>query len=389
MNGVSSVKPYSIAKSTVWEAYQQAKANRGSAGIDDETIVEFERNLSKNLYKLWNRMSSGSYFPPPVKQVEIPKASGGKRKLGVPTVSDRIAQTVVKLLIEAKLEAIFHPDSYGYRPGRSAKQAVAITRERCWRYDWVVEFDIKAAFDQIDHGLLMKAVGTHIREDWILLYIERWLVAPFETEDGARVSRERGTPQGGVISPLLMNLFMHYAFDKWMLRTMQSCPFARYADDAVVHCRSQRQAEHVMRAIALRLADCGLAMHPEKSTIVYCKDSNRRERYPQVSFTFLGFTFRPRRAKSHQGRHFTSFLPAASEVAMRRMRQAVRRWRLSRQTHVTLAEIAKLYNPVIQGWWNYYGAFYQTAMQEIFQHIDRALGRWVRRKFKTLSGCSR
>jgi group II intron reverse transcriptase/maturase len=389
MSGVSSVKPYSIAKSTVWEAYQQAKANRGSAGIDDETIVEFERNLSKNLYKLWNRMSSGSYFPPPVKQVEIPKASGGKRKLGVPTVSDRIAQTVVKLLIEAKLEAIFHPDSYGYRPGRSAKQAVAITRERCWRYDWVVEFDIKAAFDQIDHGLLMKAVGTHIREDWILLYIERWLVAPFETEDGARVSRERGTPQGGVISPLLMNLFMHYAFDKWMLRTMQSCPFARYADDAVVHCRSQRQAEHVMRAIALRLADCGLAMHPEKSTIVYCKDSNRRERYPQVSFTFLGFTFRPRRAKSHQGRHFTSFLPAASEVAMRRMRQAVRRWRLSRQTHVTLAEIAKLYNPVIQGWWNYYGAFYQTAMQEIFQHIDRALGRWVRRKFKTLSGCSR
>lgn len=386
---MSSVKPYSIAKSTVWEAYQQVKANRGSAGIDDETIVEFERNRSKNLYKLWNRMSSGSYFPPPVKQVEIPKASGGKRKLGVPTVSDRIAQTVVKLLIESKLEAIFHPDSYGYRPGRSAKQAVAITRERCWRYDWVVEFDIKAAFDQIDHGLLMKAVGTHIREDWILLYIERWLVVPFETEDGERVSRERGTPQGGVVSPLLMNLFMHYAVDKWMQRTIPSCPFARYADDAVVHCRSQRQAEYVMRAIALRLADCGLAMHPEKSTIVYCKDSNRRERYPQVSFTFLGFTFRPRRAKSHQGRHFTSFLPAASEVAMRRMRQAVRRWRLTRQTHVTLAEIAKLYNPVIQGWWNYYGAFYQTAMQEIFQHIDRALGRWVRRKFKTLSGRSR
>jgi RNA-directed DNA polymerase len=389
MSGVASVKPYSIAKRTVWVAYQQVKANRGSAGIDDETIVDFERNLSKNLYKLWNRMSSGSYFPPPVKQVEIPKASGGKRKLGVPTVSDRVAQTVVKLLIEAKLEAIFHPDSYGYRPGRSAKEAVAITRERCWRYDWVVEFDIEAAFDQMDHGLLMKAVRTHIREDWILLYIERWLVAPFETGDGTRVSRERGTPQGGVISPLLMNLFMHYAFDKWMQRIIPSCPFARYADDAVVHCRSQRQAEYVMRAIASRLADCGLTMHPDKSTIVYCKDSNRGEMYPQVSFTFLGFTFRPRRAKSHQGRYFTSFLPAASEVAMRRMRQAVRRWRLTRQTHVTLAEIAKLYNPVIQGWWNYYGAFYQTAMQEIFQHIDRALGRWVRRKFKTLSGRSR
>jgi group II intron reverse transcriptase/maturase len=389
MSGVSSVKPYSIAKRTVWEAYQQVKANGGPAGIDDETIGEFERNLSKNLYKLWNRMSSGSYFPPPVKQVEIPKASGGIRKLGVPTVSDRVAQTVVKLLIESKLEAIFHPDSYGYRPGRSAKQAVAITRERCWRYNWVVEFDIKAAFDQIDHGLLMKAVRSHITEDWILLYIERWLVAPVETEDGVRVSRERGTPQGGVITPLLMNLFMHYAFDKWMQRKVPNCPFARYADDAVVHCRSQRQAEYVMRAIASRLADCGLTMHPEKSTIVYCKDSNRRERYPQVSFTFLGFTFRPRRAKSHQGRYFTSFLPAANEAALRRMRQAVRGWRLTRQTHVTLAEIAKLYNPVIQGWWSYYGACYQTAMQEIFQHIDRALGRWVRQKFKTLSGRKR
>jgi len=241
----------------------------------------------------------------------------------------------------------------------------------------------------MDHGLLMKAVDTLIMDDWILLYKWRWLLAPFETEDGAQVLRERGTPQGGVISPLLMNLFMHYAFDKWMQRTIPSCPFARYADDAVVHCRSQRQAEYVMRAIASRLADCGLTMHPEKSTIVYCKDSNRRKRYPQVSFTFLGFTFRPRRAKSHQGRYFTSFLPAASEVAMRRMRQAVRGWRLTRQTHVSLAEIAKLYNPVIQGWWNYYGAFYQTAMQEIFQHIDRALGRWVRRKFKTLSGRSR
>jgi retron-type reverse transcriptase len=248
MSGVSSAKPYGIAKRTVWEAYQQVKANRGAAGIDDETIAEFEQNRSKNLYKLWNRMSSGSYFPPPVKQVEIPKASGGTRKLGVPTVCDRVAQTVVKLLIEPELDSIFHADSYGYRPGRSAKQAVAITRERCWRYDWVVEFDIKAAFDQIDHGLLMKAVRAHIKEDWILLYIERWLVAPFATQDGARIPRERGTPQGGVVSPILMNLFMHYAFDTWMQRTSSNCPFARYADDAVVHCRSRKQAEYVMRA---------------------------------------------------------------------------------------------------------------------------------------------
>ncbi len=384
MSGVKSAKPYNIAKRTVWEAYRQVKANRGAAGIDDETIAEFEQNLSKNLYKLWNRMSSGSYFPPPVKQVEIPKASGGTRKLGVPTVADRVAQTVVKLVIEPGLDAIFHPDSYGYRPGRSAKQAVAITRERCWRYDWVVEFDIKAAFDQIDHGLLMKAVRTHIREDWILLYIERWLVAPFETTDGVRVPRTRRTPQGGVVSPILMNLFMHYTFDRWMHRTSPNCPFARYADDAVVHCHSRKQAEYVMRSIATRLAACGLTMHPEKSKIVYCRDSNRSERHPHASFTFLGFTFRPRKARSPQGGPFTSFLPGASESALKRMRQAVRGWRLNRQTHVTLADVARLYNPVIQGWWNYYGAFYKTAMLRIFQHIDCALERWARRKYKGL-----
>jgi RNA-directed DNA polymerase len=386
MNGMASAKPYGIAKCTVWEAYQQVKANRGAAGIDDETIDDFEQNLSKNLYKLWNRMSSGSYYPPPVKQVEIPKASGGTRKLGVPTVADRVAQTVVKLLIEPKLDRIFHPDSYGYRPGRSAKQAVAVTRERCWRYDWVVEFDIKAAFDQIDHGLLMKAVRAHIKEDWILLYIERWLIAPFKTENGVLVSRARGTPQGGVVSPILMNLFMHYAFDAWMQRTIPNCPFARYADDAVVHCRSRKQAENVMQSIASRLADCGLTMHPDKSKVVYCKDSNRNGQYPHVSFTFLGFNFRPRKANSHHGRLFTSFLPGASADALKRMRRAVRRWRLNRQTHVTLADVARLYNPVIQGWWQYYGAFYATAMLRLFQHIDRALERWARRKFKALHG---
>jgi RNA-directed DNA polymerase len=253
----------------------------------------------------------------------------------------------------------------------------------------VVEFDIKAAFDQIDHGLLMKAVRAHIKADWILLYIERWLVAPFETEDGVLVPRERGTPQGGVVSPILMNLFMHYAFDAWMHRTSPNCPFARYADDAVVHCRSRKQAEYVMRSIASRLADCGLTMHPDKSRIVYCKDSNRSEQYPHVSFTFLGFTFRPRKAYSHHDRLFTSFLPGASADALKRMRQAVRRWRLNRQTHVPLADVARLYNPVIQGWWQYYGAFYQTAMLRLFQHIDRALERWARRKFKALHGRKR
>ncbi|MGD0940202.1 MAG: group II intron reverse transcriptase/maturase [Terracidiphilus sp.] len=381
---MTSTKPYFIAKRSVWEAYQQVKANRGAAGIDEETIAMFEQNLSRNLYKLWNRMSSGSYFPPPVKQVEIPKAKGGTRKLGIPTVSDRIAQTVVKRIIEPTLDPIFHQDSYGYRPGKSAKQAVAATRKRCWQYAWVVEFDIKSAFDQIDHGLLMKAVRSHIKEDWILLYIERWLTAPFETTDGERVTRQHGTPQGGVVSPILMNLFMHYAFDVWMQRTHPSCPFARYADDAVVHCRNRKQAEQVMQSIALRLAECGLTIHPEKSRIVYCKSSGRNASYPYVQFTFLGFTFRPRCAVNRQNRKFTSFSPGVSVDALKQMRKEVRGWRIHRQTAATLAELAKQYNPVLRGWWNYFGSFYPSAMHSFFIYFDGRLMKWARRKYKTL-----
>ena len=381
----NSAKPYAIAKRAVWEAYQQVKANRGAAGIDEETLAMFEQNLPKNLYKLWNRMSSGSYFPPPVKQVEIPKARGGTRKLGIPTVSDRIAQTVVKQIIEPILDPMFHPDSYGYRPGRSAKQAIAVTRKRCWRFDWVVEFDIKAAFDQIDHVLLIKAVRSHIKEDWILLYIERWLKAPFETAEGTQVPRERGTPQGGVVSPILMNLFMHYAFDVWMKRNNPSCPFARYADDAVVHCRSKQQADQLLRWIARRLAECGLTMHPEKSKIVYCQDNKRTKAFTHVQFTFLGFTFRPRKAVDQQRRVFTSFLPGASGEAQKRMRRVIRGWRIPRQTPATLPELAEQYNSVLRGWWNYYGAFYQTEMRELSLYIDGKLERWARRKYKTLS----
>lgn len=381
---MTSTKPYSIAKRVVWEAYQLVKANRGAAGVDDETIAMFEQNLSGNLYKLWNRMSSGSYFPPPVKQVEIPKAKGGTRKLGIPTVSDRVAQSVVKLMIEPTLDPIFHDDSYGYRPGKSATQAVAVTRKRCWKYDWVVEFDIKAAFDQIDHALLMKAVRRHIKESWILLYVERWLTAPFETADGVSLPRTQGTPQGGVVSPILMNLFMHYAFDSWMQRTWPQSPFARYADDAVVHCRSLAQAEAVMRAIATRLEECGLTMHPEKSKIVYCKDGARTGTYPNVQFTFLGFTFRPRKALSKYQRRFTGFLPAVSSDALKRMRQTVRSWRIHRRTSAMLDELAQQCNTTIQGWWNYYGAFYRTAMHNLFDYVDRRLEQWARRKYKRM-----
>jgi len=387
---MKSTKPFEISKRTVMEAYRRVKSNQGAAGIDEVSLEEFDRNLSGNLYRIWNRMSSGSYLPPPVRTVKIPKPGGrGERRLGIPTVSDRIAQMVVKLHMEPFLEPVFHPDSYGYRPGKSAKQAVAATRRRCWRYDWVVEFDIKGAFDNLDHELLLKAVRRHVKEKWNLLYIERWLKAPFQESNGELESPGKGTPQGGVVSPLLMNLFMHYAFDAWMQRTWQNCPFARYADDAVIHCRSKAEAEQVMAAVARRLEECKLQMHPEKAKIVYCKDSNRKEHHLDIQFTFLGFTFRPRSAVNSHGVRFTSFLPGASPQAMTRMRQCMREWHLPRQTPGSIEELSERYNPILAGWWNYYGSFYKTELRKVFGRFDRLLSHWARRKYKKLAGHKR
>ena len=382
---MSSTKSFAIPKRVVFEAWKRVKANRGGAGVDRESLTTFEKNLKGNLYKIWNRIVSGSYFPPPVRQVGIPKKDGRIRYLGIPTVADRVAQTVVKMVLEPQLELHFDPDSYGYRPGKSAKDAVAVTRHRCWKYDWVVEFDIKGAFDNLDHGLMMKALRTHTDCRWILLYVERWLQAPVVTEVGEVQLRDRGTPEGGVISPLLMNLFMHYAFDRWARRTLESCPFARYADDAVVHCRSERQAIWVKKLMTERFRACGLELHPEKTQIVYCKDSNRRGQYPRVQFTFLGFTFRPRRAVSRAGVHFTSFLPGAGGEAVKRMRREIRSWHLPRQTPATLQEFSAKYNAVLRGWWQYYGGFYPTAMQNVFSVFDLSLSYWARRKFKKLA----
>jgi RNA-directed DNA polymerase len=283
-------KPFDIPKSLIWETYQHVKANGGAAGIDQETIERFEERLGDKLYKLWNRMCSGSYFPPPVKAVPIPKKAGGVRVLGVPTVADRVAQTVVKFWLEPNLDPLFHADSYGYRPGRSAHDAIAVTKRRCWEYDWVVEFDIKSLFDNIDHDLLMRAVRKHCQTPWALLYVERWLKAPMQTMDGEVRARERGTPQGGVVSPLLANLFLHYAFDLWVDRTLPSVRFCRYADDAVIHCKSHAQAQFVLRRIDERFRQCGLELHPDKTLIVYCKDINRQQDYPDIQFTFLGYT---------------------------------------------------------------------------------------------------
>ncbi len=383
---MNSIKPIAIDEQVVWQSYRKVKANRGAAGVDGQSMAEFEANLAGNIYKLWNRMSSGSYFPPPVRRVEIPKASGGVRALGIPTVNDRIAQMVVKHYLEPQLDPVFDSDSYGYRPKKSAKEAVAVTRERCWQHDWVVEFDIKGAFDHIDHTMLIKALRHHGVATWIELYIKRWLTAPFEGPDGVREQRTAGVPQGGVVSPLLMNLFMHYTFDAWMRREFADCPFARYADDAVVHCRTRFGAERIYRAIEARLAECGLTMHPEKSAVVYCKDSNRRGKHPQCQFTFLGFTFRQRPAMNRKGIVFMNFLPAVSTEALKRMRGVIRSWRLVRQTPETLERFSEKYNRVLRGWWQYYGTFYPTELGKLADHINERLAYWARRKYKRLAG---
>ena len=380
---VSEAKPYDISKRLVWEAWKQVKENRGAAGVDSVSLAMFEKDLKRNLYKIWNRMSSGSYFPPPVRLVEIPKATGGVRPLGIPTVADRVAQTVVKMVLEPQVEPLFHPHSYGYRPGRSALDAVGAARECCWTFDWVVDLDIKSFFDTIPHDLIEKAVARHTDLAWVNLYVGRWLRAPVAHADGTLRERTRGTPQGSVVSPLLANLFLHYAFDLWMQRTFPGVRFERYADDAIVHCRSEWQARSIMEAIRHRFAECGLELHPGKTRIVYCKDDRRSKKYEQVTFDFLGYTFQPRFAKNRQGERFTGFLPAISTKAATAIRNTVREWRMaSTRNHQCLEDLADLINPAVRGWMNYYGRYYRTKCVEVLRHINDALAKWVRRKYK-------
>lgn len=379
---MKETKPFDIAKLQVMQAYRLVKANAGSAGVDNQTLEDFERDLKNNLYKIWNRMSSGSYFPPAVKGVSIPKKSGGERLLGIPTVADRIAQMVVKLEIEPVLEPHFLPDSYGYRPGKSALDAVGITRKRCWKYDWVVEFDIKGLFDNIDHQLLMKAVWKHIQCKWAVLHIQRWLVAPMQLPDGSVIARSQGVPQGGVVSPLLSNLFLHYVFDAWMQRHHPRIPWCRYADDGLLHCATEDQARQLFAELDQRFKECGLEMHPDKSKIVYCKDSNRRGKYTTTALDFLGYTFRGRSSKNYAGELFVSFSPAVSKSALKSMRSMIRRSNLRNRADRSLEDIADSFNPVIQGWINYYGRFCPSALYPFFRYFNHVLVAWVMRKYK-------
>jgi RNA-directed DNA polymerase len=365
------------------------KANRGVAGIDEESIQGFEHKLKDNLYRVWNRMSSGSYLPPPVRTVAIPKPGGGERKPGIPTVADRVAQMGVKRQLEPEVEPLFHEDSYGYRPFKSAQEAVGRARQRCWRHDWVLDLDIKGFFDNIPHDLMMRAVRKHTREKWVRLYIERWLKAAAQDEQGNQTPRGKGTPQGGVNSPRLANLFLHYALDKWMARHYPDISLERYADDAILHCRAQEQAARLREAIIVRLAECGLAHNLQTTKIVYCKDDDRRGNHEHEKFTFLGYEFRPRRAKNYRGKYFVSFLPAVSDKAVKKIRQEVKGWKLQLRSDKTITDLARMFNPIIRGWVRHYGHYYRSMLHPRFRPLDRILVWWACRKYKKLRGHQR
>ncbi|MEZ4741940.1 MAG: group II intron reverse transcriptase/maturase [Bdellovibrionota bacterium] len=381
-----SAKSFEISKQAVWKAWLKVKANRGGYGVDKESLDKFSGNLKDNLYKIWNRMSSGSYFPPDVLGVKIPKKSGGCRVLGVPTVGDRVAQTVVKDYLEPLLDPIFHEDSYGYRPNKSALDAISITRQRCWKYGWVLEFDIKGLFDNIDHELLMKAVKHHCQESWVLLYISRWLTVSMQTKDGERIRRKKGTPQGGVVSPILSNLFLHYVFDTWMVRNHMQTPFCRYADDGLAHCRSKEEAESLLRALHNRFEECGLELHPDKTKIVFCRRDGRHHSHKTRNFDFLGYSFKPSMVRSRQGNIFLSFVPSVNTSSIKHMISTIKKWKLHFHAGATLEDIAKRINPVLQGWANYFGAYGRSRLRVVWEHLNWRLAKWLGRKFKKMRG---
>jgi len=382
-------KSQDIPKQLVWDAWLKVKRNGGAAGADGVTIEQFEQRLKDNLYKLWNRMTSGSYFPGPVRAVEIPK-KGGVRVLGIPNVVDRIAQSVAVLELEPNVEKVFHDDSYGYRPGRSPVDAVRVCRERCWRKDWIVDLDVKAFFDSVPWDLMLSAVARHTDAKWVLLYVERWLKAPMLMPDGTLLARTKGTPQGGPISPLIANVFLHYGLDMWLTREFPAVTFERFADDAVIHCVTERQARQVREAVGRRFADIGLELHPDKTRIVYCKDSKRRLDFDQVSFTFCGYAFRPREAFDKKRQEsYTSFLPAAAPEKLTNMSRRVASWRLHRRTNGTLDDLAAAVNPVLRGWLTYYTVFYPSTVITLCKRIDRHLVRWARWKYKRLERSER
>jgi RNA-directed DNA polymerase len=377
-------KSFPVSKRMVYGSYLKVMSKNGCAGIDGQSIEMFEANMSKNLYKIYNRMASGSYFPPPVRTEFIPKKQGGFRPLGIPTVGDRIAQGVVKDYLEPAMDKMFHDSSFGYRPGRSAHDALAQCHANCLQYAWVVDVDIKGFFDNISHEKLMELLKQHTREKWVLLYVERWLKAGIEQEDGRILARTKGTPQGGVISPLLANLYLDHAFDKWMKQSNPNKHFERYADDIIIHCHSKEEAEKLLAALESQMSEYSLTLHPEKTKVVYCKNYRRNEEHDQNSFTFLSYTFRPRTAKDKFDRNklIVLFNGAISNTAKTSIRHAIRKVLNPQWTNGTLEAFAKVLNPKIRGWINYYGKFFKSRVIRIFDYLDGLIQHWIAKKYK-------
>jgi group II intron reverse transcriptase/maturase len=384
MNLWNETKSIPISRPMVWEAYKKVRSNHGSAGVDQISMDEFDADRSKHLYKLWNRMASGSYFPPPVKEVEVPKKDGKIRKLGIPTIGDRVAQMAVKDYLEPRFEKIFSPHSYGYRPNRNAHQALGSVRSNVKKTDWAIDLDIKGFFDNIDHDKLMSAVEKHVSEKWCILYIKRWLQMPVQTKSGDLVQKQgKGTPQGGVISPLLANLFLHYAMDKWLEQTHPTVSYVRYADDAILHCRNKAQAKEVLETLKERMLKCGLELHPEKTKLVYCKDYRRQENHETVKFDFLGYSFQPRSTMSKRtGKLFLGFDCAISIGSKKRIADKMKEMDIVHLGHKSIVGVAKFLEPYIRGWINYYGRFRLTALKPIFQLLRGYLVKWARKRYK-------
>jgi RNA-directed DNA polymerase len=377
-------KSLPISKQMVYNSYLKVIDKDGAAGIDRQSITMFNENLKDNLYKIWNRMTSGSYFPPPVRTVFIPKKQGGERPLGIPTVGDRIAQGVVKDYLEPSLEAIFHQSSFGYRPGRSAHDAIKQCQDNCIRYAWVIDVDIKGFFDNLSHAIMLRQLEQHTMENWVLLYAGRWLKAGVQQKDESIITRAKGTPQGGVISPLLANLYLHHGFDKWMDEENPQSPFERYADDIVIHCSSKAEAEVLLGKLRERMQQYELELHPEKTKIVYCKNYQRNETHENNSFTFLSYSFEPRtiRSRLYVKKRLVIFSAAICQQAKTGIKEKLREVLTPRWSNQTLTWFAQKLNPKIRGWVNYYAEFNRHKAYSVFYYLNELIRKWIKNKYK-------
>jgi len=385
MNLENKSRPYPITKEQVWEAFKLVRGKGGSAGVDGITIEMVKGNPEKHLYPVWNRLSSGSYFPPAVKRVEIPKSDGGVRTLGIPTVKDRVAQMVITRELEAIVEPHFSASSFGYRPNKSAHNAIEQARTNCWQYAWVIDMDIKGFFDTIDHGLMIRSLRHFTDAKHIILYAKRWLKAPIQLKDGTQIQNtEMGTPQGGVISPLLANIFLHIVFDKWIEKEFPDCPFERYADDIIIHVKNEPYARKVLRAARERFEECKLELHPDKTRLVYCNRKGRRKKREVKSqqFDFLGYTFRPRKLITKDGDILFGFSPSISRKSTRSIVATCRKLGFHRWTHMDFHQLSKALVSKIRGWLYYYGKFHISALRQAFRLVNRRLVKWAFNKYK-------